>query len=232
MSDGTISTTSFTDTNSNNLSDIISITGFNSSVFAIKSDLTVSYTGTDSNVTTITSGWTDIHNIACCGDKIYGLDRSSNIYVASLSNSSITIDITGWVDLESVKIFGSYNVLVGLTKYGDVYITEIDGSSPKNIWTSYKFEDISCSNTHILGLEKSNNNLFEYTLSTTTETNHNITKINKINAQSSWDAFLHLTGNITMTGTVPTNISLTQNMFDNIYVNIFATNNSIIVGIL
>lgn len=231
-SDGTVSTTSSVDTNVNSLTNIVAITAFIESVIGINSDLTVSYTGTDTNISTETSTWTDIHNITCSGDKIYGLDRSGNIFVSSLLNSSITIDITGWGNLELVKLFGSYDVLVGLTKYGNVYISRIDGSSPKNIWTSYKFKDISCGNTHILGLTDLDNNLFEYNLGTTTETNHNITTINKISAQSTWDAFLHLTGNITTTGAVPNAISLTQNMFGDTYGNIFTTKDSIIIEML
>lgn len=228
--DGSVSGSTGSAVDVSGMTGAVRIVGTSSAVLGINSDLTVAYAGSDLDVRSDIAGWSDIRSVAYCSECIYGLSRTGVIHGTKPVGSSDNIDLTGWNDLELVKLFGSSSCLVGITKHGVTHLTRSDGSSPQTIWSGYVLEKISCSDTHILGLTD-RGRLLKYDLGTTVETVTEEYSIREICAESSWSAYMDWNGTITTEGSVPENITVSQNSSDT-YIGLMTTSSSIIAGFL
>ena len=183
--DGTITGT---DSKGDGFTDIVKIVSNNTDIVGLKTDMTLV------SSTTIGS-WTDILDVALCGEHIIVLNKD---YTLSKSGGNILID--DWTDIVEIKSSSTY--ILGINVSGDVYLADTLGNSSQ-IWSGTKMTKVDCSSTHCLGLTE---NFTVLTYNLTSSVINAWEGVADISAGDSWSAVSLMSGDILTDGTVPLNV--------------------------
>jgi len=202
-----------TDAKGDTMTNLIDLVGGTTQIAGLKDDLTV--VCSDVSQTDLLS-WTDIYQLAYCGDIVVGLDLDHSIWKSGTNN----INVSGWTNLRS--IVGSSNYLMGLDGAGAVQLADMSGNQ-QPIWSGSVITAMSTSNSHCLGLTE-NRTVKTHNLSSGSGTIDNATNIVKISAGNGWSILLDQEGQLTIDGSAPSGVT---NITDSHVIDVIATSDSL-----
>lgn len=193
-------------------SDIIDLEAGSENIACVKNDLTIVLSSGED------TGWSNIYDIAYCGNTLIGIDTENTLHKYGNGNFSI-------VGLENmVKISGSSNYLLCVDVNGNSTLCDSNGNQ-ELIWETNDIIDISVSDTHCLGLTK------QRTVVTYSTNNSNIIGwegILKISSGNGWSVGVTKYGEILLDGSLPSGVSVPATSASKYYFDAIACFNTLV----